>query len=171
MTVHPFLTLRVAETSVLWKTYSLSLQTRPAIRFATLYDRLSLTYESRMTMLSSTLNRIESRRFTSEKISTCAELDIYRVDEKMTSYPLELSLKNLIKTYEPWLNNGITSTNIPLKAEYDIVWWYKCQIETAMPTFTFYDLQKQPYKYSEIKILRTVDLTVWSCIPPMHPPP
>ena len=29
-----------------------------------------------------------------------------------------------------------------------------------MPTFTFYDLQKQPYKCSEIKIIRTVDLTV-----------
>ena len=49
--------------------HSRSLQTRPAIRFATIYDRLSLTYESRMTILSSTLNRIESRRFISEKIS------------------------------------------------------------------------------------------------------
>ena len=54
--------------------HSLSLQTRPVIHFATIYDRLSLTYESRMTILSSTLNRIESRRFISEKIS--AELDI-----------------------------------------------------------------------------------------------
>ena len=71
-----------------------------------------------------------------------------------------MSLKNLIKIYEPCFNNGITSTNIPLKAEYDIVWWYKCQIEIAMPTFTFYYLQKQPYKCSEIKIIRTVDLTV-----------
>ena len=33
-----------------------------------------------------------------------------------------MSLKNLIKTYEAWLNNGIPSTHIPLKAEYDIVW-------------------------------------------------
>ena len=32
------------------------------------------------------------------------------------------SFKNLIKIYEPCFNNGITSTNIPLKAEYDIVW-------------------------------------------------
>ena len=54
--------------------HSLSLVTRPVIRFATIYDRLSLTYESRMNILSSTLNRIESRRFISEKIS--AELDI-----------------------------------------------------------------------------------------------
>ena len=54
--------------------HSLSLQTRPAIRFATIYERLSLTYESRMSILSSTLNRIESRRFISEKISE--ELDI-----------------------------------------------------------------------------------------------
>ena len=75
-----------------------------------------------------------------------------------------MSLKNLIKIYEPQLNNGITSTNIPLKAEYDIVWWYKRQIEIAMPTFTFYDLQKQPHKHSEIKILRTVDLTVWDVL-------
>ena len=62
-----------------------------------------------------------------------------------------MSLKNLMKIYEPWLNNGITSTNIPLKAEYDIVWLYKFQIEIVMPTFTFYDLQKQPYKHSEMK--------------------
>ena len=53
--------------------HSLSLQTRPAIRFATIYERLSLTCESRMTNLSSTLNRIESRRFIIEKISE--ELD------------------------------------------------------------------------------------------------
>ena len=53
---------------------SLSLQTRPAIRFATIYERLSFIYESRMTILSSTLNRIESRLFISEKISE--ELDI-----------------------------------------------------------------------------------------------
>ena len=33
-----------------------------------------------------------------------------------------MSLKNLIKILEPGLNNGITSTNIPLKAEYDIAW-------------------------------------------------
>ena len=33
-----------------------------------------------------------------------------------------MSLKNLIKIYEPWFNNGIPSTDIPLKAEYDIVW-------------------------------------------------
>ena len=52
----------------------LSLQARPMIRFATMYDRLSLTYEPRMTILSSTLNRIESRRFIFEKIS--AEPDI-----------------------------------------------------------------------------------------------
>ena len=44
------------------------------IGFATIYDMMSLTYESRMTILSSTLNRIESKRFISEKIS--AELDI-----------------------------------------------------------------------------------------------
>ena len=55
---------------------------------------------------------------------------------------------------------GMKSTNIPLKAEYDNAWWYKCQIEIAMPTLTFIDLQKQPYKYSDIKILRTVDLIV-----------
>ena len=30
-----------------------------------------------------------------------------------------------------------------------------------MPHFTFNDLQKQPYKYADINILRTVDLTVW----------
>ena len=54
--------------------HSLSLQTRPVIRFATIYDRMSLTHESRMTILSSTQNRIESRRFISEEIS--AELDI-----------------------------------------------------------------------------------------------
>ena len=59
-----------------------------------------------------------------------------------------MSVKNLIQIYEPWLHNGITSTNIPLKAEYDIAWLYKCQIEIAMPTFTFYDRHKQPYKYS-----------------------
>ena len=33
-----------------------------------------------------------------------------------------MGLKNLIKTYEPWLNNGMTSTNMPIKAEYDIAW-------------------------------------------------
>ena len=54
--------------------HSLSLQTQPVIRFATIDDRISLTYESRMTILSSTLNRIVSKRFISEKIS--AELDI-----------------------------------------------------------------------------------------------
>ena len=54
----------------------------------------------------------------------------------------------------------MTSTNIPLKAEYDFAWWKKCQIEIAIPTFTFYNFQKQPYKYADIKILRTVDLTV-----------
>ena len=53
---------------------SISLQTRPVIRFATIYDRMSLTYEPRMTILSSTLNRIENRRFISDKISS--ELDI-----------------------------------------------------------------------------------------------
>ena len=52
----------------------LSLQTRPVIHSATIYDRLSLTYESKMTILLSTLNRIESRRFISDKI--CAELHI-----------------------------------------------------------------------------------------------
>ena len=62
--------------------------------------------------------------------------------------------------YKPLLNNGIASTNMPLIAEYDIAWWYKCQIEITMPTFTFYDLQKQPNKNSEINILRTVNLTV-----------
>ena len=70
ITVHPFLTLHDAETSVLQKKYRLSLQTWPVIRFSKIYDRLSLTYESRMTIPSSTLNRIESRRFISEKIST-----------------------------------------------------------------------------------------------------
>ena len=48
--------------------YSLLLPTWPVIRFSTIYDRLSLTYESRMTILSLTLNRIESRHFISEKI-------------------------------------------------------------------------------------------------------
>ena len=73
-----------------------------------------------------------------------------------------MSSKNLIKIYETWLNNGITYTNIPLRAEYDIAWWYKCQIEIVMPTSTFNGLQKQPYKYADINILRTVDLAVWS---------
>ena len=59
-----------------------------------------------------------------------------------------MNIKNWFKIYEPWLHNGITSTNIPLKAEYDIALWYQCQIEIAMPTFTFYDPHKQPYKYS-----------------------
>ena len=54
--------------------HNLSLQTRPVIRFAMIYDRMSLTHEFRMTILSSTLNRIESRRLIFEKIS--AELDI-----------------------------------------------------------------------------------------------
>ena len=54
--------------------HSLSLQTRPVIRFATIYDRILLTYESRMTILLSTLDRIESKRYISEKIS--AKLDI-----------------------------------------------------------------------------------------------
>ena len=77
-----------------------------------------------------------------------------------TAFPSK-SLKNLIKIYEPWLNNGITCTNIPQKAEYDIAWWYQCQTEITMPTFTFHNLHKQPYNYLLIKILRTVDLTVW----------
>ena len=59
-----------------------------------------------------------------------------------------MSLNNLIKIYEPWLHNDIASTNIPLKAEYDITWWYQYQIDIAMPTFTFYELHKQSYKYS-----------------------
>ena len=71
--------------------------------------------------------------------------------------------KNLIGIYQPLLNNGITSTKIPLKAEYDIAWLNKCQIEIVMPTFTFNDLQKQPYKYADIKILRKVDLILWNC--------
>ena len=54
--------------------HSLSLQTRPVIRFAIIYDRMSLTYEYRMTILSLTLDRIESKRFISEKISV--KLDI-----------------------------------------------------------------------------------------------
>ena len=58
-----------------------------------------------------------------------------------------MSPKNLIKIYESWLHNGITSTNIPLKAEYDIALWYQFQIEIAMSTFPFYDLHKQPYNY------------------------
>ena len=138
----------------------MSLQTRPLIRCATMYDRLSLTYVSRMTILSSTLNRIESRRFISKKMS---ENSIFRWKNDTLSLSTtfsQLSRKNLIKIYEPWLNNGITSKNIPLKAECDIAWWYKCQIEIAMPTFTFGDVRKQPYKYADIKILRTVDLTV-----------
>ena len=69
-------------------------------------------------------------------------------------------LKKFIKIYKTWLNNGITYTDIPLKAEHDIARWYKCEIEIAMPTFTFYDLQKQLYKYADIKFLRTVYLTV-----------
>ena len=66
--------------------HSLFLQTRPVICFVTIYDKMSLTHESRMTILSSTLNRIESRRFISEKIS--AELDIQM--KNMTSYPLAM---------------------------------------------------------------------------------
>ena len=54
--------------------HGLSLQTQSVIRFATIYDRMSLTYESRMTIRSTTLNRLDNRRFISEKIS--AELDI-----------------------------------------------------------------------------------------------
>ena len=38
----------------------------------------------------------------------------------------------------------------------------QCQIEIAMPINFFYNLQKQPYKCAEIKIIRTVDLTVCS---------
>ena len=67
--------------------HSLSLQTRSAIRFATIYDRLSLTHESRMTILSSTLNRIESRRFMKCRTRY--------LDEKMTSYPLALHFLQL----------------------------------------------------------------------------
>ena len=33
-----------------------------------------------------------------------------------------------------------------------------------MPTFTFYNLQKQPFNFADIKILRTVDLTLWNYI-------
>ena len=54
--------------------HSISLQTSPVIRCATMCDRQSLTYESRMIILSSTLNWIGSRRFISEKI--CVEVDI-----------------------------------------------------------------------------------------------
>ena len=54
--------------------HSLSLQTRHVIRFAIIYDRMSLTYESRMSILSSTLDRLESKRLISEEIS--AKLDI-----------------------------------------------------------------------------------------------
>ena len=53
--------------------HSISLQIRSVIRFATIYDRI--IYKSRISILSSTLNRIESRRFISVKIS--AEIDIY----------------------------------------------------------------------------------------------
>ena len=54
--------------------HSLSLQTRTVIRFATIFDRMSLTYESWMAIVFTTLNIIESRRFIAEKIS--AEVDI-----------------------------------------------------------------------------------------------
>ena len=80
-TVLPFLTwlytrfwLYMMQKHPYFEKHSLSLQTRLVIHFATIYDRLSLTHESRMTIHSSTLNRIESRRFISVKIS--AELDI-----------------------------------------------------------------------------------------------
>ena len=33
-----------------------------------------------------------------------------------------------------------------------------------MPTFTFYYLQKQPYKYADIKILRTVNVDLTVCL-------
>ena len=65
--------------------HSLSLQTRPVICFATIYDRMSLTYESRMTILSSTLNRIEN--FSS--LRKLVQNSIFRW-KKMTSYPLAL---------------------------------------------------------------------------------
>ena len=108
--------------------HSLSLQTRPVICFATIYDKMSLTHEFRMTILS-TLNRIESRRFISEKIS--AELDIQMKKYDILSLSNAFSprnRKNVFKMYEPWLHNGITSTNIPPKAESDIACWYKWQI-------------------------------------------
>ena len=99
--------------------HSLSLQTRPVICFVTTHDKMSFTHESRMTILSLTLNRIESRRFISEKIS--AELDIQMKKYDILSLSNAFSarnLKNLFKMYEQWLHNGISSTNIPLKAEY-----------------------------------------------------
>ena len=84
---------------------------------------MSLTRESKMTIiLSSILNRMESRRFISGKIS--AELDI-KIKNDILSFSTAFSpinLQNLFKIYEPWLHNVITSTNIPIKAEYDIEW-------------------------------------------------
>ena len=70
-----------------------------------------------------------------------------------TSYPLgllfsQISVKILIKINQLWLNKGVTLTNIPLKAEYDIAWFYKCQFEIRIPTFTFYNFWKQPCKYA-----------------------
>ena len=85
--------------------HSLSLQTRPVICFVTINDKMSLTHESRMTILSSTLNRIESRRFISEKSS--AELDIQM--KNMTSYPLAMHfLQGTSRIYSKCMNHGYT---------------------------------------------------------------
>ena len=85
--------------------HSLSLQTRPVICFVTIYNKISLIHESRMTILSSTLNRIESRRFISEKIS--AELDIQM--KNMRSYPLAMHfLLGTLRIYLKCMNHGYT---------------------------------------------------------------
>ena len=95
-----------------------------------------------MTILSSTINILISRRFIYEKISS--EFHIWMKNDilSLSTAFSPISLKKLIQIYELWLTNGITSTNIPLKAKYDIAWWYKCQIQIAVPTFTLYDFQK-----------------------------
>ena len=85
--------------------HSLSLQTRLVICFVIIYDNMSLTHESRMTILSSTLNRIESRLFISEKIS--AELDIQM--KNMTSYPFAMHfLQGTLRIYSKCINHGYT---------------------------------------------------------------
>ena len=108
--------------------HSQSLQTRLVIRFATIYDRLSLTYESIMTILLSTINKIE---LDASSLSTLVQNSIFRRESDIVSISTAfspMSLKYFIKIYEQCLNNDITSTNITLKSEYDIAWWYRCQI-------------------------------------------
>ena len=87
--------------------HSPSLQTRHMIRFAKIYDRLSLTYKYRMTTLSSTLNRIESRRFISEKLK---QNSIFRWKNDILSLITAfspMSVKILIKIFtmvKQWRN-------------------------------------------------------------------